>query len=725
MEATSSTDVTGYSTQDMEVSSSSDVQRSSVTPTLIVKLPNIDLKKRTRTRVSRATAKLRREVKTLTTEKENANRRFKKISKRYERLVKKTETIQHITAKRCQMVNSPSTSNNTCLTPRKRTMGELREERLTPSKIPKPIQDKLLLANVLTEEIGNAWNSSGLKGKILVAQIISGTGIKKYKMKKVLGIKTGIRRQNFRGSSQQINKFPEIRKNVVGRESLRISVVNFLERDDNSRVMPGKNDKKKTKLGHIQKRVLNDNLMFLHLKFKAETSRKISFATFCRLRPVHITVLVQVCEFQQHVSRVRIQYKALTNLKENLPAGNAIVQMDFAENFSCCSADEVQSAYWNSSSVTLHPVVVYYKDGDDKMAHTNYVFVSDDLGHNIGTVYTILQKLMPKIKQNINDLKKIHYWTDSPSSHARNNANHSVVGVTTGEIKTCITSCYCNDCLQGNLNYDMTFANVMKSQIRNVPVDIPVDEQIEHENETVGVVEYVDESERVGEIDETENDEKERNNEEDRRLNVKSGQYAAVQFSMKRNGMSASQGKNTGHSLYVWPSNADELWVKRDDILCEIHEPVKVGRSGRSYAICQDDIELASRLVKATLPNTCGAVFVYSENRCRGLIIESTVDKPLVVNSLAISVQNNGNKKFNFRYTSCQLTSMEDTFVKFEDIIVTITACNRVFRNDIAELPNDLDSQLGFIPDLLAYSKSDNIVKKYYFGFLRWKKWAK
>ncbi|CAC5378778.1 unnamed protein product [Mytilus coruscus] len=104
-------------------------------------------------------------------------------------------------------------------------------------------------------------------------------------------------------------------------------------------------------------------------------------------------VLVQVCEFQQHVSRVRIQYKALTNLKENLPAGNAIVQMDFAENFRAVQQMRYKSAYWNSSSVTLHPVVVYYKDGDDKMAHTNYVFVSDDLGHNIGTVYTILQKV--------------------------------------------------------------------------------------------------------------------------------------------------------------------------------------------------------------------------------------------------------------------------------------------------------------------------------------------
>ncbi|CAG2214782.1 unnamed protein product [Mytilus edulis] len=49
---------------------------------------------------------------------------------------------------------------------------------------------------------------------------------------------------------------------------------------------------------------------------------------------------------------------------------------------------------------------------------------------------------------------------------------------------------------------------------------------------------------------------------------------------------------------------------------------------------------------------------------------------------------------------------------------------DQVFRNDITELPNDLDSYLAIIPDLLAQSKSDNTVKKYYYGFLRWKKWA-
>ena len=59
-------------------------------------------------------------------------------------------------------------------------------------------------------------------------------------------------------------------------------------------------------------------------------------------RDSFISILqAQVRDFQEHVSRVRLQYQALNNLKENLPTGNDIVQMDFAENISCCSADEV------------------------------------------------------------------------------------------------------------------------------------------------------------------------------------------------------------------------------------------------------------------------------------------------------------------------------------------------------------------------------------------------
>lgn len=124
--------------------------------------------------------------------------------------------------------------------------------------------------------------------------------------------------------------------------------------------------------------------------------------------------------FQSHVDRVKQQFHALSELKSNLPQKQVIVQMDFAENFVCQSAHEIQSAYWNSTSVTLHPVVAYYKDNENKLQHKSFVFVSDVSEHNARTVVAILLKLVPLLKEHIPELTKVHYWTDSPSSQYRN-----------------------------------------------------------------------------------------------------------------------------------------------------------------------------------------------------------------------------------------------------------------------------------------------------------------
>jgi hypothetical protein len=81
--------------------------------------------------------------------------------------------------------------------------------------------------------------------------------------------------------------------------------------------------------------------------------------------------------FLKHTDRISAQYSAIYHLKETLQVGHVIVQMDFAENFQCQTMDEIQSAYWNATSVTLHPVVAYYRlseNGD--LEHKNFVFVS-------------------------------------------------------------------------------------------------------------------------------------------------------------------------------------------------------------------------------------------------------------------------------------------------------------------------------------------------------------
>jgi hypothetical protein len=42
-----------------------------------------------------------------------------------------------------------------------------------------------------------------------------------------------------------------------------------------------------------------------------------------------------------------------------------VVQMDFAENYTCLNVSEIQSAYWNPVMVTLHPVVAYFRNPND------------------------------------------------------------------------------------------------------------------------------------------------------------------------------------------------------------------------------------------------------------------------------------------------------------------------------------------------------------------------
>ncbi|KAK6189819.1 hypothetical protein SNE40_001807 [Patella caerulea] len=93
--------------------------------------------------------------------------------------------------------------------------------------------------------------------------------------------------------------------------------------------------------------------------------------------------------------------------------------MDFAENYTCRSVDEIQSAYWHQTAITLHPAVAYFKL-DGSLQHRSFVVISNELAHNTSTVWSILDILVPQLKQIDANLEYIHYWTDSPSSQYRN-----------------------------------------------------------------------------------------------------------------------------------------------------------------------------------------------------------------------------------------------------------------------------------------------------------------
>ena len=89
----------------------------------------------------------------------------------------------------------------------------------------------------------------------------------------------------------------------------------------------------------------------------------------------------------------------------------AVLQIDFAENFSTLWQDEVQSAHWNKKQITAFTSVTWQQD-----SCTTAVIISDELTHSRNSI--IMIKLLTSILDK--NIKKLHIWSDGPSSQFKN-----------------------------------------------------------------------------------------------------------------------------------------------------------------------------------------------------------------------------------------------------------------------------------------------------------------
>ena len=57
--------------------------------------------------------------------------------------------------------------------------------------------------------------------------------------------------------------------------------------------------------------------------------------------------------FLEHVFIKRKQHQFFEDRISKLGPEEAVVQVDFAENFTCCYQDEIQAAHWSQEQITL------------------------------------------------------------------------------------------------------------------------------------------------------------------------------------------------------------------------------------------------------------------------------------------------------------------------------------------------------------------------------------
>ena len=69
----------------------------------------------------------------------------------------------------------------------------------------------------------------------------------------------------------------------------------------------------------------------------------------------------EIAKFIEHSTRIKEQFKAQRTLKQRLQEGllgHVYIHLDFAEDYRCRCQEEIQSAYWSQTQITLHLAVI-------------------------------------------------------------------------------------------------------------------------------------------------------------------------------------------------------------------------------------------------------------------------------------------------------------------------------------------------------------------------------
>lgn len=146
-------------------------------------------------------------------------------------------------------------------------------------------------------------------------------------------------------------------------------------------------------------------------------------------RPEQITVTQEMDSFLEELDRqfetfIIHQYKCSKQTtfiehtkKKLMPGKELIIQMDFAERYTCVAQNAIQSTYFSSNSVCIHPIAVYFtkritdannkttiKQDDDMK---KYIVISDTKDQNTNAVYTFLKKLINQLQKDFPDFDSL------------------------------------------------------------------------------------------------------------------------------------------------------------------------------------------------------------------------------------------------------------------------------------------------------------------------------
>ena len=128
-------------------------------------------------------------------------------------------------------------------------------------------------------------------------------------------------------------------------------------------------------------------------------------------------------EFLEHTFIKRVQTTKFCDLKAHVidDMTQIVVQVDFAENYTCARQNEIQAAHWGHNQITVFSAVVWHnKEG--QLSTKSYAIVTDHLSHDKYSVHTFLDLILIDLEKEIK-LKTVHIFSDGATSQFKQRFN--------------------------------------------------------------------------------------------------------------------------------------------------------------------------------------------------------------------------------------------------------------------------------------------------------------
>jgi len=123
----------------------------------------------------------------------------------------------------------------------------------------------------------------------------------------------------------------------------------------------------------------------------------------------------QMNKFQTHIFNICHQFKQYQLLRAEMSCNEALVHIDFAENYVAKLSSAIQSAHFGASQhqITLHTLVSY--TGPNSKVQT-FCSVSHSLQHGQAAIWTHLLPELDDLLLTNPGIDSIHFFSDGPTA---------------------------------------------------------------------------------------------------------------------------------------------------------------------------------------------------------------------------------------------------------------------------------------------------------------------